>query len=493
MASPQGAIPQFAELYSISDLHLGGFGVERQIFHQGRRLEAFLERLAKRTVPLCLVLAGDLFDTLPYLHGAYIAVDGAAGLLQAIMEDQAFAPVFQGLRTFLEAEQHVLVVLIGNHDLEIALPEAQETLLAKIAPKAAARGQVRFSTTGVGFRCQVGDRGVYVTHGNEADRWNHVDHEALRRAAHAHALGLNWEPQAWAPNAGTKLVVDVMNEIKGEFPFIELLKPETRVALPVLSVLSPRHLLRMIDALPAFVERLRAYRRPAFVLGEEPRQPEREPPVVQLLRGATRDALEARGSGASDLEARVERLDDRGESPVDLVSDDQSALMVHYYVVNRLFGDSKSEALRTALRDWTSSDRSFDLQERDPTFKHIVDHVGRGIEVVITGHTHLPRWIEVRERGLLYLNAGAWCRTMAMRPEFLKTPGTFQPVYNALSGSLANLDGLRTKPGPEGLPLILDATLAAHVAASGRVVELRRVTDNGDEPMKPEDEVLTWL
>ena len=74
------------------------------------------------------------------------------------MTDVSFAPVFEGLRSFVGEDGHELVVLIGNHDLEIALSETQERLLARIAPNSAARGQVRFSTSGGGFDAGSGRR-----------------------------------------------------------------------------------------------------------------------------------------------------------------------------------------------------------------------------------------------------------------------------------------------------------------------------------------------
>ena len=38
------------------------------------------------------------------------------------MDTKAFTPVFEGLKTFLAADGRDLVILIGNHDVEIALP-----------------------------------------------------------------------------------------------------------------------------------------------------------------------------------------------------------------------------------------------------------------------------------------------------------------------------------------------------------------------------------
>ena len=38
------------------------------------------------------------------------------------------------------------------------------------------------------------------------------------------------EPSEWGPNAGTKMVKDVMNEVKRRYAWIDLLKPETQAA-----------------------------------------------------------------------------------------------------------------------------------------------------------------------------------------------------------------------------------------------------------------------
>jgi hypothetical protein len=317
-------IPWYRELYSISDLHLGGSAPRAQIFCQGPRLKAFIESLASRPGPFALVIAGDLFDSLPHLTGtgSYVAVDGAAGIVRTIMTDAAFAPVFAGLRTFLGADEHELIILIGNHDLEIALPEAQEQLLRQIAPTPAARGRVRFLTSGTGFRCRVGTLTVFITHGNEADPWNHVDYEALRKVAHARMLGRPFEAKAWIPNAGTKLVVDVMNKVKEIHPFIDLLKPETKAAVKILSILDPKTLGRLFDALPAFGAAIEAHAGPHTVLGADRRPIIVEPEVVRLLGEAARTALEPTVTDTSGRIRIVEEMQDRGKLPINLVSDD---------------------------------------------------------------------------------------------------------------------------------------------------------------------------
>ena len=499
MGSRRTDVPSYRELYSISDLHLGGSRPGGQIFCQGARLKAFLERLAGKPGPLCLVIAGDLFDSLPYLTGTgtYVAIDGAADILRGIMTEPAFTPVFDGLRRFLAADGRELVVLIGNHDLEIALPEAQEALLGAIAPTAGARGRVRFSTSGVGFRCVVGDLIVYVTHGNETDPWNHVDHEALRRAAHARALGKPWDPRAWVPNAGTKLVIDAMNAVKATHPFIDLLKPESGAALRVLRTIAPDTVSSLIDALPAFSRSVRAHAGPSFVLGSGAPGPTADLEVVQLLGEAARVGSVPVPSASSgrDLMERVGRLHGAGASPASLVTDDAARLG---YVLNRITGSSPAEALRLALRDWLEGDRSFAIDDRDATCREVVAQVGPDIDVVITGHTHLPRWIEARDRGVTYLNAGAWVRTIGLRPEFLADEAAFAPVYRALnSTALADIDATMVDVGGAQVPLVLDATVAAHVGGDNALgPELIRITGTPialtETRVDPTGSVLSW-
>jgi UDP-2,3-diacylglucosamine pyrophosphatase LpxH len=491
------SIPNYIELYSISDLHLGGVLPSGQIFRQGERARLFIESLALRQGPFALVLAGDLFDSLPYLTGtgSYIAIDGAAEILKTVIDTPAFTPVFTGLRTFLQQDGRELIILIGNHDLEIALPETQEELLRHIAPTAAARGRVRFSTNGVGFRCRVGDRNVFITHGNETDPWNHVDHEALRRVAHARGLGQTFNPRHWVPNAGTKLVIDVMNTIKEKHPFIDLLKPERKAAVKTLRVLAPATLASFFDAIPAFADAAWAHTGPHVVLGAGRKVAVSEPEIIRLLNEASRVALDTEPPGTAVMD-RVEQFAAERKRPVDLVAaSDDSTLG---YIFDRFVrGLSPSQALSKALQEWTEEDQSFNLEDRDSTFRGVLSQVGSGVDVVITGHTHLPRWIRAREKNLVYLNAGAWARVIGLRKEFFASDPAFQPVYDALvSTQLADLDNATVPAGGEDVPLVLDATVAAHVAADGRIAELVRVTHRGaavDElPVDPTQSVLEW-
>jgi len=468
-------VPRYSELYSISDLHLGG-PPGMQMFCQGRRLQTFIESLAakpKANEKLALVIAGDFIDGLPYLTGpgTYIAVDGAAQVLSTVMADPAFAPVFEGLRNFLNNDACELILLIGNHDLELTFPEAQEALLQKIAPTVGPRARVRFFMQGTGFRCQVGSQRVFITHGNEADVWNHVDYEALRKAAHLRALGKAFDAGAWVPNAGTKLVVDVMNKVKHDFPFIDLLKPEKEAAVNILAKLDGNAFGVFRDALPAFAKAAKASLGPHVVLGDNGQMREEEPELIRLLGSAVASVDNARPTEQSKLLERVKLYQNQKFQPEDLVSGKAETLgQIGYYWDKATVG--QSEALRLALIDWVKNDQSFNLKSPDEVFQGVLSQIGLDIDVVITGHTHLPRWIQPLDRGhLIYLNTGTWARLMGLREAFLANAAAFQPIFAALQEKrIEALD--QAKSG--NLPLIIDATVAAHVSNDG--AELVRIT-----------------
>jgi len=118
--------------------------------------------------------------------------------------------------------------------------DRQRSIRQRLAGTDPARnGAITFATQGAGYACRVGEARVFCTHGNEVDEWNGVDYEKLGQLGHALNAGREVDATEWEPNAGTRLVVDIMNRIKGRYPFVDLLKPETQVVVPILLVLDP--------------------------------------------------------------------------------------------------------------------------------------------------------------------------------------------------------------------------------------------------------------
>jgi UDP-2,3-diacylglucosamine pyrophosphatase LpxH len=229
------------QVYVISDLHLGGeYGAGAHPEDRGFRLcsqvptlTAFVEALAGRpgdTQRTELIINGDFVDFLAERStaGASAATwtpfranpRAAAATLKTIVErDRRF---FRALTTFLE-RGHRLVVLLGNHDLELALPFVRRTLLDEL--QIGGRHDFEFIYDGEAYI--VGD-GI-IEHGNQYDAWNRVNHSSLRK--------LRAQQSRHSPDArigefiappGSRLVSEVINPIKSSYRFVDLLNRKPR-------------------------------------------------------------------------------------------------------------------------------------------------------------------------------------------------------------------------------------------------------------------------
>ena len=210
-------IPQFDELYSVSDLHMGG-RTGFQIFASGKQLAALIEhvRTLDQGRKIAFVINGDAVDFLAEPDAKAFDPEGATRKLTRIMDDPAFKPAWDALRSFVRTERRHLIITLGNHDLELALPWVRAHFLKLLTgDDEAARGRITLAFDGAGFLCRVGTADILCVHGNEVDDWNVTDFEAIRR------LGMDVQQgrpvEDWMPNAGTKLVIEVMNDIKKSY------------------------------------------------------------------------------------------------------------------------------------------------------------------------------------------------------------------------------------------------------------------------------------
>jgi UDP-2,3-diacylglucosamine pyrophosphatase LpxH len=449
---------RFDELHVISDLHLGGDS-GHQIFRGAALLGDFIQALAGRSAErtVALVINGDFIDFLAGNGATYFDPQRAPERLAQIARD--FSPVFEGLRKFVATPNRHLVIVLGNHDIELALPNVQRSLLSAVAGDTdpAARGRVLLSVGGAGFAARVGSAQVVCLHGNEVDPFNITDYETLRRAARDQVYG--WSPKPWIPNAGTKLVIEIMNGIKQSFPFIDLLKPETDAVVPLLFALDQASVSRLLDAiqvasrvswdtlrkasgflsmsdasagpplsraeLDSFDEQLPMndaslqlsnILRRAF---ETPRKEEQERFVVALL-----DRAEERFQQGIDP-IRLARTN--GDQKLGFFELSGAALRAGWA---QLLNRPESERLRAALRHLLK-DKTFDRQFRDADFERIDEIVPVDVNVVVAGHTHLERK-HPRRSGGTYINTGTWARLMRLTPELLNDATQFSNFYDAV-------------------------------------------------------------
>ena len=480
-------LPEHDEVHVVSDLHMGG-PAGFQILRETQRLANFIDRLTglRPKSRLALVLNGDVFDTLAEDIAGYVAVDEAAATVTRIMDDPAFAPVWAALAGFARTPGRTLVFVIGNHDIEIALPPVQRLLNDRLAgADLEARARIVYSTTGAGYLCSVGGATVYCIHGNEVDGWNYNRYEDLARVGRRLNAGMPFTQAEWQPNAGTRMVKEVMNEVKQKYAWIDLLKPETSAAVGALLVLDPGQ-ARKIDRLFGIVsERFKGNAQvDARLSADADAAPDASaaaagPGLDQMLGANLRQVL-GEGSG-EDVDAMLLAAEQQHATPRAARAADDSTLGLPGLIVDRLTGwltgVSKAEALRRALRDWLAKDKSFEIEHEDETYVQVSRSVGASIDFIVTGHTHLERAIDMGQ-GRCYFNCGTWIRLLRFSDAMLENEASFNAVYGVLTkGRMHDIDTAHFG----GQPFVMDQSGAVCIRVEhGRVVgELTHVEGDG--------------
>lgn len=481
-------IPVFEELHVISDIHMGG-KPGFQILRETQRLANFINRVAAQQpgVRVALVLNGDVIDTLAEDVSGYVAVDEAEATLKRIMGDASFVPIWDALADFVHTDQRTLVIVIGNHDIEIAFPGVQRLIVERLSRgDNAAKTRIEFSAAGAGYGCMVGNARVFCTHGNEVDAWNFNRYEDLSRVARRLNAGLTLNRDEWTPNAGTRMVKEVMNEVKKKYAWIDLLKPETSAAIGALLALDLSQLGK-INKLPGILgakvvgdyqvdQRLSvdSLQRPPATSGVAPT-------LESLLGPNVRDSMKnagvAPGRSGDDMLLALEspkfyvQAQAMGDAPLGV------SQLIWDRLTGWLTGVSQDEALRRALQDWLKGDNTFKTDDKDDTYKDVTAKLGAGIDFVITGHTHLARAIDMGA-GRFYFNSGTWIRLMRFTDAMLADTASFKPVYEALlDGRMSTID----EETFNNAPLILDQTTSVSINfENGKTIgRLNRVAGDG--------------
>ncbi|MBQ0928922.1 metallophosphoesterase [Ideonella alba] len=473
-------IARFDAIHVISDIHMGG-KPGFQILKETARLAGFVDRLrTERTGQrLALVLNGDVVDTLAEDIEGYVAINDALPTLQRIVEGPSFGGIWQALAAFVKTEGRHLVVVIGNHDIEVALPPVQRYLLQVLAgDDLAARSRVEFSTTGGGWTCLVGGARVYCTHGNEVDAWNFNRYEDLARAGRRLNAGQRMEPAEWTPNAGTRMVKEVMNSVKKQYPWIDLLKPETQAAVGTLLVMAPEKMNQLGDLLGIVgVKTAGEYQAPRRLsAGDAPAAAPASQTLEQLLGPNLRQAP-ARDTAQDMLSAAEDQYATAAPTGVP-TGQLGTAGLVWDRLTGWIRGIDRPEALRRALLDWLKGDKTFDITDRDTTCTDVLKAVGADVDIIITGHTHLARAIDLGA-GRMYFNSGTWIRLMRFTEAMLRSEASFRAVWEVLEkGAMSDLD--QASFGAEKLVMDMTTAIEVSVDEDGKQVVGQLVQINGD-------------
>ena len=504
---PSALLPTFAEIHVVSDIHIGGRKTatsDFQIFTPGERLAGLIDRArdARPGEDVAFVLNGDVIDSLAEEDiSAYVALDekSALDMIERLWTDDSFKVVWSALHDFLAQRGRHLIVVVGNHDIELALPLVEAELRRRLAGTDPERqSRLIFSTHGAGFACTVGQARVFCTHGNEVDPMNWVDYNLLGQLANAMSAGRSVDATLWKPNGGTRLVKDVMNLIKRVYPFVDLLKPETAAIAGVLMALD-RETFRKVDlsdAIPILKDAFKGRSLTSHLLGFEGQAADARSVAVneaavlrQVLGPNLREALADPGAAPDEEDQLLLQAGTAaaagGVRPLPKPGQPVETLGAGDYIAGLVGFLPKVEALRRALKDWLEDDKTYDVSATThdgDLFKAMETRVGPGVDFVITGHTHLARALRFPWGGYYY-NCGTWIRLLRLTSEVLDSRQAFEaelwPVLNARS--MRALDDAEI-PGPGGrVKLLHDRTNAVRLSvnAQGQTVgDLLRVTGN---------------
>lgn len=394
----------------ISDLHLGGAGP--RMMSRPDLLGESIDGLPARLEPdeqLELVIAGDFVDFLATAPGEAWTEDpkDAVDKLGQVMAGPD-APVFEALGR-LVGEGHRLSVLVGNHDVELALDPVQDALRQKVG------AAVHFVDDGRAWRAG----GLLVEHGNRYDQANVNDWDGLR------ALRSAWSRGEPAPvdldvSAGSRIVERVVNPIKDRYPFLDLLQPQG----PMLAYL-------VLAFEPSLAFDLDNVRRLLFAGARRLRNPRGG--VPPRSRNVAAD-----GPGVdSQVDDRLRRAfgehHDRLSDPSSPVgAADWLMLFAHGRndSLDRIIASGQPiprrrlEQVQAALLGMSIGDRS--LQPDGPTGScgAAADRILAGstaerpVDTVVMGHTHQPRHEGPPDRAT-YVNTGTWIDLVTLPDEAL--------------------------------------------------------------------------
>jgi UDP-2,3-diacylglucosamine pyrophosphatase LpxH len=423
------------KVYVISDLHIGGaYPVPGSGDTRGFRLNThvdvateFVVRVtasATAGVSLELVINGDLVDFLaersssgPVWVPFTPDPDDACQKLEAIItRDQ---PFFDALGRFLAAG-HRLTLLLGNHDIELGLPPVR----AKFASLLGIDGHTDYEFIANDEAYVIG--GALIEHGNRYDGFNMVDYDSLRRVAALMSRRQEADNlYTFDAPPGSKMVSWVINPIKEQYRFIDLLMPENGAVVPLLLALEPgaRDLLGRVAVLSVEADR-DAKTLPPLPSGVVPAPASASGQVLQSLVHTSLGAraigyLQALEHDLASIETKAASADATARMDFDRDRGLACLLTAHKHgdVEARL--PALLEAVRALQRDQTF-DRSVETGAEYLNSARALARQG-GFQVVTYGHTHLAKKVPLAN-GAVYFNSGAWVDFMQFPAAIISGP-----------------------------------------------------------------------
>jgi len=431
-------------VFVISDLHIGG-DVDETNTSRGFRLlthvdvlTAFVRGLAERTEHTELVINGDFVDFLaetdndgwlPFVFDADIA---ARRLTRIIERDKAF---FQALRDLL-TQGHQLTVLLGNHDVELALPEVRRTLERHLEVKPTS--PFKFIYDGEAYT--IGD--AIVEHGNDYDEWNWVEHDKLLPIRKAQSCAIPLPNHDFKAPLGSQLVAKHMNPLKKSgYPWIDLLKPENETVIPLLLALDPGlrsqiwEINKLNRAAAGQAEKMQSLR---VTVGDIAAQSEMTPSPDEFLLRELSKVMSAQ-------DARWFLDEVIKQEPPPSTSGDIASGGPSKSTLLRLMIQNKDEdfaqripILRKAFAVLKGHATFSREKETDARIERAArTHGKNGFKWVLFGHTHLAKNLKL-DGYTTYLNTGTWADLIELPDHILGNDEASEVAFHSFIKDMAS-------------------------------------------------------
>lgn len=370
----------------ISDLHLGNGG-PYDSFAGGDALPPLIDEFAGPGTRI--LVNGDGVDFLMNEDPLLLDVGRAVAQARAIVANGSSAAVLESMGRALATGSDVTFRL-GNHDVELALPEVQEVIRGALKQPPEVAQRLAFQLGDEPLILDVGGARVLVTHGEQNDPWNRVDDYK--------GLLAKSESFQFAPGSG--LVKKLLNPLTRDhgLKFANLLKPDFQgAALTALAVAPPAMKVLLQGATASILWQLfRKMSGPASFDEEE---------ADLGLAGRVKEAGLTEEEQAALEDALTNDFPSFGEE------DDSSPLSRARIKLAR--AGLKLYATMQRAATGTAGDAFFALEPLPEEWSEAARLAEKfKVGAVIFGHTHAARWGE--KDGLVFVNTGTWISLMRL-------------------------------------------------------------------------------
>jgi len=376
----------------ISDIHFGN-GKGYDIYAGGEALPAFLDLYAAE--PTRVIIAGDSVDFLMNEDPLELDVERAVGQARDIATSEDTAVAFQALGRVLGHGGEVIIRL-GNHDVEVALPQVQEVFRQALAQPPEVAARLEFQLGNKPLVLEENGVRVLISHGEHTDPWNRINyHQLMDGDKLGDAAGFSYPP-------GSRLVKTLMNPLKRSYKmrFADLLKPDFQGATLTALAVDPTAVKTLFKK--STVKLLwQLFRRMG---GDSPFAPGEEPEDLGIHDRLKEAALTMEEQAALEgllAEDAVVSFAPGDDKVLDraLLKLGRAGLKVFAAAQRGLAGDTGEKYFRLE----PDKDEWKEAQRLAAKFK---------TQAVVLGHTHAARFLA--EDGLTFINTGTWIWLMRL-------------------------------------------------------------------------------